>query len=146
MAQVAFVIDIPNRKAAVLPNFLTEGEDIARQVKQDIGDDSTRLVNVAIADLAIVPVPSVAPVTPHLSKTQARTLSPTRVSIVGGAAGNLTVTGIRTTHTLIAVLKNVDANDAFTDLTSEFTITASDTINNTGGTTTASSHVFVVYA
>lgn len=65
--------------------------------------------------------------------------------IVGGAAGNLTVTGITTRHKLAAVIKIVDAGQATTDLTAEFTITAADTINNTGGTTTASSHVVVIY-
>lgn len=148
MSQVAFVLDLPNRAAAVLPNFLTAGEELARAVKQDIADPGTRLVNVAVSDLTIVPQPAAAGLftASIASKTTARTLVPTRVSIVGGAAGNLTVTGIRTTHTLLAVVKIVDAGQAFTDLTSEFTITASDTINNTSGTTTAASHVIVVFA
>lgn len=57
--------------------------------------------------------------------------------ITGGAAGNLTVTGIATTDTLLLVLKFIGAGTAVTDLanlTSEFTISATNTINNTGGT------------
>jgi tripartite-type tricarboxylate transporter receptor subunit TctC len=66
----------------------------------------------------------------------------------GGAAGNLTVTGITTSDRLIGVYKIPGAGSTVTDflnLTSEFTITAADTINNTGGTTTASSKVLVLY-
>lgn len=56
----------------------------------------------------------------------------TRV-IAGGAAGNLTVTGIKPTDTLM-VVQSVAAAGA--NLASEFTITAVDTVNNTGGTNT----------
>src|SRR6266404_4000941 len=68
--------------------------------------------------------------------------------VTGGAAGNLTVTGIKTTDSLRLVLKFTGAGTAVTalaDLTSEFTITGADTINNTAGTTTASSQVLVVW-
>src|SRR6266550_2539368 len=57
--------------------------------------------------------------------------------ISGGSAGNLTVAGIKTTDSLRLVLKFTGAGTAVTDLadlTSEFTITATNTINNTGGT------------
>ncbi len=57
--------------------------------------------------------------------------------IAGGAAGNLTVTGIKTTDSLRLVLYFIGAGTAVTDvsnLTSEFTISATNTINNTGGT------------
>lgn len=68
-----------------------------------------------------------------------------RANIVGGAAGNLTVTGITTRHKIAAVVATADAGQASQDLTAEFTITAADTINNTGGTSTAANHVVVVY-
>jgi len=67
--------------------------------------------------------------------------------IAGGAAGNHTVTGIKTADHLVAVLQ-VDATDAsetYADLTSEFSITADDTINNAGGTNTTGSGLLVVY-
>jgi hypothetical protein len=67
--------------------------------------------------------------------------------IAGGAAGNHTVTGIQTTDNLVAVLQ-VDATDAsetYADLTSEFTISAADTINNAGGTNTTGCGLLVVY-
>ena len=74
--------------------------------------------------------------------------------VAGGAAGAHTVTGIRLGSQgkqsgnkgdqLIAVLNHTDAA-AIVDLTSEFTITADDTIDNTGGTATTSDQLIVVY-
>jgi len=69
------------------------------------------------------------------------------IPIVGGVAGNHTVTGILTTDTLLGV--QAIAFDAagdcvsVTGLLSEFTITAANTINNTGGTNTTGSLVLV---
>lgn len=59
----------------------------------------------------------------------------------GGAAGDITVTGIGTDDVLVAVINLADA----ADLTSEFTITAADTINNTGGTATTDDDLLVFY-
>jgi hypothetical protein len=61
--------------------------------------------------------------------------------ITGGAAGDHTVTGIKVTDKLVAVL-DISGPE---DLTSEFTITADDTINNTGGTATTSDTLLVTY-
>lgn len=69
----------------------------------------------------------------------------TRAVIVGGAAGNLTVTGITTAQTLAAVVGIKDADQTNHDFTAEFTITATNTINNTGGTATTGYHLVVVY-
>jgi hypothetical protein len=67
--------------------------------------------------------------------------------VTGGAAGNLTATGILTTDVLVAaIVLNRDATAAnidLVDLTSEFSITAADTINNTGGTATTGDEVLV---
>ena len=63
------------------------------------------------------------------------------VAIVGGAAGDLTVTGITTADRLVSVINLTDG----VDLTSEFTISADDTINNTGGTSSAADQVQVTY-
>jgi hypothetical protein len=61
--------------------------------------------------------------------------------IAGGAAGNLTVTGIKVGHRLVSVLNLTDG----TDLTSEFSVSATNTINNTGGTSSATKKVLVTY-
>lgn len=70
-------------------------------------------------------------------------LTTTVYGVAGGVAGALTVTGIAVGDTLVSVVKVVDSTHAATDLTSEFSITGTNTIDNTGGTTTASSHVIV---
>lgn len=64
-------------------------------------------------------------------------------TVAGAAAGNLTVTGITTKDKLLCVVR-VDAAGA--NLASEFTITADNTINNAGGTSTATGVVLVVWA
>jgi hypothetical protein len=71
-----------------------------------------------------------------------------RAVVNGGSAGNITVTGILTTDRLIAVLYYPISTGTVTsvsDLTSEFTISAADTINNTGGTATTGGKLLVIY-
>lgn len=69
--------------------------------------------------------------------------------IAGGAAGNLTVTGINTTDELVGVVRldrdATAANINISSLLSEFTISAADTINNTGGTNTTGDSLLVIY-
>ena len=67
--------------------------------------------------------------------------------IAGGAAGNFTVTGITTADALISVLHLPDAGavDAIADLTAEFSITAANTINNTGGTASTNGKLQIFY-
>lgn len=71
--------------------------------------------------------------------------------VLGGAAGNLAVAGIRPGMNILSVVAfglTEGAPNTFSglaDLTSEFTITANDTINNTGGTSTADKLVIVHY-
>lgn len=65
----------------------------------------------------------------------------TKTVIAGGAAGNHTVTGILTTDILLAVIDLTTE----ADLTSEFTITATDTINNGGGTDTTGDNLLVLW-
>lgn len=64
----------------------------------------------------------------------------------GAAAGDVTVTGIATTDTLlfVGVFTTKASIATFADLTSEFTITATNTINNTSGTSTANNQLIVV--
>lgn len=63
----------------------------------------------------------------------------------GAAAGNVTVTGVATTDTLVfvGVFTTKASIATFADLTSEFTISATNTINNTAGTSTANNQLLV---
>lgn len=66
----------------------------------------------------------------------------------GAIAGDITATGIALLDTLAAVIVFTGGDTditAIVDLTSEFSITAADTINNTGGTSTASSQLLIFY-
>ena len=65
--------------------------------------------------------------------------------ISGGGAGDHTVTGIALGDQLIYVYEQNGTSGIITDLTSEFSIIKSDTINNTGGTGTASDKLLVLY-
>jgi len=69
----------------------------------------------------------------------------TQVAIVaGGAAGAHAVTGIATVDRLAAVYR-VPAAAAIVDLTSEFTVSAADEIDNAGGTDTTGDQLLVIY-
>ena len=71
-------------------------------------------------------------------------LSQLKVTLLAGAsAGNVTLTGIATADSLISVIHNTAGTLA--DLSSEFTITAADTINNTGGTDTTGDQLLVLW-
>ncbi len=68
--------------------------------------------------------------------------------IDGGSAGDHTVTGILQTDELVSVLQvDIDTGNVVdvVDLTSEFTISAANTINNTGGTDTTGDTLIVTY-
>lgn len=69
-------------------------------------------------------------------------------AILGGVAGNHTVTGIAVGDSLasVQVFTTVTSNfQTIADITSEFTITAANTINNTGGTDTTADYLTIVY-
>ncbi len=69
--------------------------------------------------------------------------------IAGGAAGALTVTGIATSDRLVGVIRldrdAAAANINLGSLTSEFSITAANTISNAGGTNTTGDALLVLY-
>jgi len=69
---------------------------------------------------------------------------------IPGIAGDLTCTGVRlATDRLLMVLAITHTNgvaSAAADLTAEFTISADDQINNTGGTATSNNIVLVTVA
>lgn len=66
-------------------------------------------------------------------------------AVAGAAAGDVTVTGILPTDHLVAVLHLDMGGNAESTLTSEFSITAADTINNAGGTSTANDTLLVLW-
>lgn len=63
----------------------------------------------------------------------------------GAAAGAVTVTGVATTDTLVfvGVFTTKASIATFADLTSEFTISGTNTLDNTGGTSTANNQLLV---
>lgn len=63
--------------------------------------------------------------------------------VAGAAAGNITVAGITTADTIISVVGIKDSDQSLHDYTSEFTITATNTINNIAGTATTGYHLAV---
>ena len=84
-----------------------------------------------------------APGTPGSDATVQGTL------VAGGAAGNFTVAGIAVTDLLVLILYYAGAGVAVTDvldLTSEFTITGANTINNSGGTDTTGGKLVVLWS
>ena len=72
------------------------------------------------------------------------------LAAVGAAAGDVTCAGIALTDTLLLVeAVTFDTSGyctAVADLTAEFSITAADTVNNTGGTSTANQMVLITVA
>lgn len=76
--------------------------------------------------------------------------------ISGGTAGALTVTGLAASDELVSVIRFDVASDSGTsatgnkvqdviDLTSEFSVSAANTIDNTGGTNTTGDKLMVIY-
>ena len=63
--------------------------------------------------------------------------------VAGAVAGDVTVTGIKSYDVLKSVLRIDNGNEA--DLTSEFSISATDTINNTGGTASNGGTLLVIW-
>lgn len=65
--------------------------------------------------------------------------------IAGGVAGAHVVTGIKVGDVINEVLEQDGVSGLLVDLTSEFSITAADTIDNTGGTDTSGDFLIVRY-
>lgn len=88
--------------------------------------------------------------TPHGSREGAvRKGTFFKVSVVaGGAAGNFTLTGVAVGDELQSVIHVAGAGSDVTDiadLTSEYSITAANTINNTGGTASTGGKLLVIW-
>lgn len=143
-SQVAIVLSVPDLVKADAGTFLHTAEAAVEAARHDL-DRKVRLVSIVKSDKNLVPVEftDVAATQNHTS-TRSANVTTSRVGIAGAGAGNHTVTGIKTTDTLVAVLHSDDTSHAVTDKTSEYTISAADTINNTSGTDSTGSHVIVV--
>ena len=63
------------------------------------------------------------------------------IIVAGGAAGALTATGVEVGDQLLGVINLTDG----TDVLSEFSISDTDEIDNTGGTATTSDKLLVVF-
>lgn len=65
----------------------------------------------------------------------------------GAAAGDVTVTGIEAQDKILAVYSLESASDVLStaNLTSEFSVSEDDTINNTGGTSSADGALMVLW-
>lgn len=106
----------------------------ARVLVEGIYDDA----NVATSETA-----GWAEISGTAGRLQGETSPVQKWFVTGAAAGDVTVTGILTTDVLEEVLNEDNASGVLVDLTGEFTITAADTINNTGGTATTGDPVLV---
>ena len=66
-------------------------------------------------------------------------------AVAGAAAGNHTVSKIKKGDHLVSVFMIAATTAAVTDQTSEYTITNDGIINNTGGTSSASNSLIVIW-
>lgn len=67
------------------------------------------------------------------------------IVVAGGAAGALTATGVATADRLVSVIHHDATTPIPVDLTSEFTISDTDEIDNTGGTATSADYLVVTF-
>jgi len=112
-------------------NEIARGQGIAAGA---IGADEIEDASVDSADLAASAVKG-AEIDPGAWKT---------TLIDGGTAGDHTVTGIATDDHIKEVL-HYTSGALTADLTSQFSISAADTINNDGGTDTSGDKLLVRY-
>ena len=78
--------------------------------------------------------------------TGAKITNPIKIALInGGAAGNHTVSGLTIQDELIGVFEQDGTSGILTDLSTEFSIKTSDTIDNTGGTATSGDKLLIFY-
>lgn len=78
--------------------------------------------------------------------TGAKITNPIKIALIsGGAAGNHTVSGLTIQDELIGVFEQNGTSGILTDLSTEFSIKTSDTIDNTGGTATSGDKLLIFY-
>lgn len=138
MAHVAFIVSAPRYRSAALGTpQIALGEELAQKLGRDLPLGSVSFVSASASDHKLQAVTQDSLVNPTSTDF-------TRTSAAGGAAGDITVSGIAATDVLVAVVAVNDTTQAVTDLTSEFTAAAGK-INNTGGTATTGQHLVIVY-
>ena len=150
MAQVSFVVNIPNYKTANLGDFLKEGRELVKLIGKHLpAPGQITLDQIVVSDSSLVPLPfatlSAVPTSPKGTRSGA---AATTAVVVGGAAGNITVTGIKTTDRLKSVIGIKDSDQTSVDFmtgANPFTVSAADTINNTSGTASTGYHLTVTY-
>lgn len=125
---------------------LTAGVDYSHPVK---GYTLTDVVRVDVSELSDDEVDDKGYLKPGVAFKKDGSLCSRLAGLVtaviaGGAAGAHTVTGITTDDTLVAVHHYTDGG-AYADLTSEFTISDADEIDNAGETDTSSDTLVVMY-
>lgn len=67
------------------------------------------------------------------------------IVVAGGGAGNLTATGVAVADRLVSVIHHDAVTPIPVNLTSQFTISAANQINNTGGTATTADYLVVTF-
>ena len=127
MSQIAFVVNNPALVVADSPSFLDTAAILVQLVKNQLPvPDAVALSSVAVASTIVVnPVVNL-------------------LAVVGGAAGDITVTGVTAASVLYKVEAIKDSDQTLLHLGAEFT-TASGKINNVGGTDTTGYHLVVVW-
>lgn len=144
--QVNWVYDVTNDR--VLRDVQAVGEQWRSLLRSDTSD-TPDFYRVRNGNIELYPMPTVA-ISLRAEcieyPAELSAVTTTRTSVNGTTAGDVTVTGIAVGDELLYVLKVVEANPpTVTDLTSEFLITGTNTINNTGGTSSASEKLAVGY-
>jgi hypothetical protein len=129
MSQIAFLVDNPDIVVADSPNFIGVGNELVRLVKMQM----PRPDNIAFHSIVI-------------ANGTGMVVNPTinLLTVAGGAAGDITVTGVTAASVLKKVEAVKDADQTLLHLVGEFT-SASGKINNTGGTNTTGYHLVVVW-
>lgn len=152
MAEVGFVVQVPGIPASLLGTMIAQSLVLEQDIAQDVAaatPNQVRCIQIAKSDSVLViqpvdPTNYTAPAVPS-DRTSSRAVKKHSATIAGATAGDHTVTGITTKNTLIAVVHVDDTTHAGTDKTSEYTISAANTINNTSGTSSASAHIVAVW-
>lgn len=68
-----------------------------------------------------------------------------QTGVAGGSAGSHTITGIKKSDEIVSIIEVTTSSAALVDRTSEFSITADNTIDNTGGTDTSGDSLLVTW-
>lgn len=134
------------------PTTVTESHayDLAQEAAADIRRRTMLDTQVEVKTATVVSVEPAAVPAEFADAFGFANATPGTACAAGDAAGAVAVTGILATSTLLSVWQVTNiATDAgppiTTDLTAEFTVTADDEIDNTGGTDTTGDVLVVTW-